>query len=204
MKKLKKLKFEDIERLTEIWLQNFSKNIYSLLGKKIIKIYFENCLLNKNLGVVIEVKGKIAGFVLYGKSKKIDSYILKNYFFNILNVFLVNLIKLKIKNLKIFINTFLFLLLIKKNIYLPKNDVELLYIAIEKEHQNKGIGKYLVQNSLIEFSDYFSRYKHLWVKTLGLPLKNVNFYKYLNFKIKKSIFGRVYLNYDLNNKKYLT
>ena len=96
MKKLKKLKFEDIERLTEIWLQNFSKNIYSVLGKKIIKIYFENCLLNKNLGVVIEVKGKIAGFALYGKSKKIDSYILKNYFFNILNVFLVNLIKLKI------------------------------------------------------------------------------------------------------------
>jgi ribosomal protein S18 acetylase RimI-like enzyme len=79
-----------------------------------------------------------------------------------------------------------------------KNFTELLIIAIKKNHQNKGLGSYLLKESFKKNNDYFKQFESLMVITLKSTPENIKFYEKNNFKIYDKIYGRVLLALNLS------
>ena len=73
---------------------------------------------------------------------------------------------------------------------------ELLCIAIDNKIQNKGLGKKLVKQSLLN-NKYFSNFKNITVRTLNSTPKNIKFYNNLGFKTFKIFYGRTFLKKNL-------
>ena len=188
-----------IEKIEQIWVNSLPDNLKSIIGYNTIKRYLEIFFTNQNvLGTGVFKSDALIGFVLYGD----DSYILKKIIReNILKVifsFLVNLLKLNIKNLIRYINVFFFMILSKnKEHVLKKDNTELLIIAVKKDENNKGLGSLLINETLLKNLEYFTNFKYILVKTLISTPKNIQFYKKNDFNVVLKIFGRIYLKRKL-------
>ena len=188
---------KDFQSISRIWKDSLNYDIYALLGNKIIikylNIYFKN---KKNLGFVIERKKNIHGFVLYGNDSKIRNLIKKKYFILIIKKFIYYLISLNLKKILIFIDIIIFISISKNLDKQYRYSTELLCIAIDNKIQNKGLGKKLVKQSLLN-NKYFSNFKNITVRTLNSTPKNIKFYNNLGFKTFKIFYGRTFLKKNL-------
>ena len=85
----------------------------------------------------------------------------------------------------------------KKENLLSENNTELNIICVNKKNQNKGLGSYLIKQSLKKYYSYFQKFDYIYVKTLKKEINNVKFYEKNNFKFLYEIFGRIYLKYKI-------
>ena len=193
------LLLDNIDEISNIWIESIPYNIKSVIGKKIILNYLEKFLnSSENLGIGLFESNKLIGFIFFGKDTEIITQIFKENFVYISYSFFLNFIKLKFKKILNYFDVLIYLILsnFKKRKY--KNFTELLIVAIKKNHQNKGLGSYLLKASFEKNKDYFKKFDHLNVMTLKSTPENINFYEKNNFKIFYKIYGRVYLRLNLS------
>ena len=74
----------------------------------------------------------------------------------------------------------------------------MLIIAIKKNHQNKGLGSYLLKEGFKKNKNYFKKFESLIVITLESTPENIKFYEKNNFKIFDKIYGRILLELNLS------
>ncbi len=190
--KIKKFEDKYLNDVSNLWLNSFNENFLSILGKKIITSYLSEFLKIKyNKGFVLKKNKKIIAFVLYGnESKVINKIFLKNFIYIILSL-LKFFILLDFKNVLLFINIALFILILK--LKPPSFNIlkELLIVVVDKKYHGKGYGQKMIKNSIKD--KYFDKNTYIFVKTLSYTKQNIQFYKKLNFKYVTKIFYRVFL-----------
>ena len=190
--KIKKFEDKYLNDVSNLWLNSFNENFLSILGKKIITSYLSEFLKIKyNKGFVLKKNKKIIAFVLYGnESKVINKIFLKNFIYIILSL-LKFFILLDFKNVLLFINIALFILILK--LKPPSFNIlkELLIVVVDKKHHGKGYGQKLIRKNLKD--KYFKKNRFIFVKTLSYSKQNVKFYKKLNFKYNTKILNKVFL-----------
>lgn len=195
---LKEMKFDTlktnyIKQISNIWHDGLGENLLSIIGKEILISYLKKFLVIKNnQGFLLKKNNKPIGFVLFGNETKITSYLFKKKFFYIVKSFLKNIFLLRLKNIFAFFSVILFLLRAKKSNQKYNKSVELLIIVIEEKYQGRGYGQRLV-NYALKDKNYFTKFNKIFVKTVDTTKKKVNFYKKLNFKYKKKISNRIFL-----------
>ena len=190
--KIKKFEDKHLNAVSNLWLNSFSENFLSILGRKIITSYLSEFLkIKHNKGFVLKKNNQIVAFVLYGnESKVINKILFKNFIFIILSL-LKFIISIDIKNVLLFINIAFFNLILKLNP--PSFDIlkELLIVVVDKKYHGKGYGKKLIKNSIKD--KYFDKKTFIFVKTLSYTKQNIKFYKKLDFKYVTKVFYRVFL-----------
>ena len=190
--KIKKFEDKYLNDVSNLWLNSFNENFLSILGKKIITSYLSEFLKIKyNKGFVLKKNKKIIAFVLYGnESKVLNKIFLKNFIYIILSL-LKFFILLDFKNVLLFINIALFILILK--LKPPSFNIlkELLIVVVDKKYHGKGYGQKMIKNTIKD--KYFDKNTYIFVKTLSYTKQNIQFYKKLNFKYVTKIFYRVFL-----------
>ena len=191
----KNLSSEDIDRISEIWMNGLPHNFKSIIGNNTIKKYltkiFESKLILKK---GIFKNDILIGFVFFGEDKTIIKQLFIEKFFVIIKTFFKYMILFKFKYLVFYFNIAIFLTL---SLFNKKRamSTELLIIVIDKDFHRKDLGSKLIRESLED--TYFKNFKEVTVLTLKKENKNINFYEKNNFEKFKEVYGRVFLKYDL-------
>tara|TARA_B110000014_G_scaffold178129_1_gene127726 strand:+ start:703 stop:1317 length:615 start_codon:yes stop_codon:yes gene_type:complete len=193
------LLIDHIDEISNVWIESISYNIKSLIGKRIIRNYVEEFLkINKSPCVGLFKSNELIGFVFFGKDSEIIRKIFKENFAYILSSFFSYLVKFKFKRVLNYFDVLIYLFLSNLKKKKIKNFTELLIIAIKKNHQNKGLGSYLLKESFEKNKDYFKQFESLMVITLKSTPENIKFYEKNNFKVYDKIYGRVLLALNLS------
>jgi len=190
---------DHIDEISNIWIESIPYNIKSVIGKKIILNYVEKFLKSReNLAIGLFESNKPIGFVFFGIDTEIIKQIFKENFVYIFYSFFLYFIKFKFKKVLNYFDVLIYLILsnFKKRKY--KNFTELLIVAIKKNHQNKGLGSYLLKESFEKNKNYFKKFDNLTVITLKSTPENIKFYEKNNFKVLDEIYGRVFLILNLS------
>lgn len=168
----------DLERVVKLHCELLT-GLLTLLGEKIIEIFYKTALLFPyNFGMV-SYEGNILNGFIFGTICRGNLYrdvLLTNFFSISINI----LIEI-IKRPKIF--NYLVKFIVeetkgKKN----KCSTELVYIAVSKEKQNKGIGKQLMS----EFNQYLIKQgiNHYELSVDADNQSAIDFYEKLGFQFK--------------------
>ena len=190
----KMLSIAHLDQIADIWTESLPDNLKSIIGKKLVyKYIIEFFRSQKNLGYGIFNSNELIGFVFFANDKNIVSRIfLKNFFFIFLSFFSL-IIKLRFGKIFNYLDVIIFLIFSKIKGKKINNSTELLIISIKKQYQKKGLGTFLIKNSIINNKNYFKKFEKILVMTLKKTPENIDFYKKNSFKINYSIYGRVYL-----------
>ena len=137
--------------------------------------------------------------MLFGNDSLIVKELIKENYLIIIKSFFLNILKLKISKILNYFNVVFFILISQNKEKKLRNFNELLIIGIDNKQQGKGLGSFLIKNSIKKNKKYFLKYKKIYVKTLKFTPENIQFYIKNNFIFNFSLFGRVYLY--LNIKK---
>ena len=173
----KKLKKKDLESLIDIIKQENSESILANLSKSNISKFINQVIISSELNLFVIKKNKIIGYAVVAKK---PHFLISN-FENLKYYFLIDLIT-NLKFLTLF-NIFLTkvniddLFINKKNKLLISKSHNLNLLAIEKNHQSKGIGKRFLNYILKTIKRML---KQLLVKQIISDL--TYFIKKLNFK----------------------
>ena len=197
--KIIKLDQNYIQFIEVIWKESLPDNLKSMIGNSIIKSYVRKFLKNRsNLAIGVLNSEKLVGFVLFGKDSEIIKNVIKEDFFKIILSFFKSLFLFNFNKTLNFFNCIIYILLSKKKeSLLSENNTELNIICVNKENQNKGLGSYLIKQSLKKYYSYFQKFNCIYVKTLKKEINNVKFYEKNNFIFLYEIFGRIYLKYKI-------
>ena len=190
----KMLSIAHLDQIADIWTESLPDNLKSIIGKKLVyKYIIEFFRSQKNLGYGIFNSNELIGFVFFANDKNIVSRIfLKNFFFIFLSFFSL-IIKLRFGKIFNYLDVIIFLIFSKIKGKKINKSTELLIISIKKKYQKKGLGTFLIKNSIINNKNYFKKFEKILVMTLKKTPENIDFYKKNSFKINYSIYGRVYL-----------
>ena len=190
----KMLSIAHLDQIADIWTESLPDNLKSIIGKKLVyKYIIEFFRSQKNLGYGIFNSNELIGLVFFANDKNIVSRIfLKNFFFIFLSFFSL-IIKLRFGKIFNYLDVIIFLIFSKIKGKKINNSTELLIISIKKKYQKKGLGTFLIKNSIINNKNYFKKFEKILVMTLKKTPENIDFYKKNSFKINYSIYGRVYL-----------
>ena len=72
----------DLDDVAECWSDSLPFNIYTIIGKKVIKTYLNYFFEDEfNIGYKIMTNAQIDGFVLYGNGKIICEKIIKKFMY---------------------------------------------------------------------------------------------------------------------------
>ena len=188
-----------IQLIEVIWKESLPSNLKSMIGNSIIKSYVTKFLKNRsNLALGVLNSEQLVGFVLFGKDSEIIKNVIKEDFFKIILSFFKSLFLFNFNKILNFLNCIIYILLSKKKEnLLSENNTELNIICVNKKNQNKGLGSYLIKQSLKKYYSYFQKFDYIYVKTLKKEINNVKFYEKNNFKFLYEIFGRIYLKYKI-------
>jgi len=197
--KIIKLDQNYIQLIEVIWKESLPSNLKSMIGNSIIKSYVTKFLKNRsNLALGVLNSEQLVGFVLFGKDSEIIKNVIKEDFFKIILSFIKSLFLFNFNKILNFLNCIIYILLSKKKEnLLSENNTELNIICVNKKNQNKGLGSYLIKQSLKKYYSYFQKFDYIYVKTLKKEINNVKFYEKNNFKFLYEIFGRIYLKYKI-------
>lgn len=197
--KIIKLDQNYIQLIEVIWKESLPSNLKSMIGNSIIKSYVTKFLRNRsNLALGVLNSEQLVGFVLFGKDSEIIKNVIKEDFFKIILSFFKSLFLFNFNKILNFLNCIIYILLSKKKEnLLSENNTELNIICVNKKNQNKGLGSYLIKQSLKKYYSYFQKFDYIYVKTLKKEINNVKFYEKNNFKFLYEIFGRIYLKYKI-------
>ncbi len=197
--KIIKLDRNYIQFIEVIWKESLPRNLKSMIGNSIINSYLEKFFKNEsNIAIGVLNSEQLIGFVLFGKDSEIVRNIVKEDFLKIISSFLKSLFLLKFNKILNFFNCIIYILMSKKKeSLLSKNNTELNIICIDKKNQNKGLGSYLIKQSLEKYYSFFQKFDYVYVKTLKKEIYNIKFYEKNNFKFLYEIFGRIYLKYKI-------
>tara|TARA_E500000178_G_C17026907_1_gene758498 strand:- start:1824 stop:2435 length:612 start_codon:yes stop_codon:yes gene_type:complete len=197
--KIIKLDRNYIQFIEVIWKESLPRNLKSMIGNSIINSYLEKFFKNEsNIAIGVLNSEQLIGFVLFGKDSEIVRNIVKEDFLKIISSFLKSLFLLKFNKILNFFNCIIYILLSKKKeSLLSENNTELNIICIDKKNQNKGLGSYLIKQSLEKYYSFFQKFDYVYVKTLKKEIYNIKFYEKNNFKFLYEIFGRIYLKYKI-------
>ena len=197
--KIIKLDQNYIQLIEVIWKESLPSNLKSMIGNSIIKSYVTKFLKNRsNLALGVLNSEQLVGFVLFGKDSEIIKNVIKEDFFKIILSFFKSLFLFNFNKILNFLNCIIYILLSKKKEnLLSENNTELNIICVNKKNQNKGLGSYLIKQSLKKYYSYFQNFDYIYVKTLKKEINNVKFYEKNNFKFLYEIFGRIYLKYKI-------
>tara|TARA_B100001248_G_scaffold101647_1_gene75622 strand:- start:2102 stop:2713 length:612 start_codon:yes stop_codon:yes gene_type:complete len=197
--KIIKLDQNYIQLIEVIWKESLPSNLKSMIGNSIIKSYVTKFLKNRsNLALGVLNSEQLVGFVLFGKDSEIIKNVIKEDFFKIILSFFKSLFLFNFNKILNFLNCIIYILLSKKKEnLLSENNTELNIICVNKKNQNKGLGSYLIKQSLKKYYSYFQKFDYIYVKTLKKEINNVKFYEKNNFKFLYEIFGRIYLKYKI-------
>ena len=197
--KIIKLDQNYIRFIEVIWKESLPSNLKSMIGNSIIKSYVTKFLKNRsNLALGVLNSEQLVGFVLFGKDSEIIKNVIKEDFFKIILSFFKSLFLFNFNKILNFLNCIIYILLSKKKEnLLSENNTELNIICVNKKNQNKGLGSYLIKQSLKKYYSYFQKFDYIYVKTLKKEINNVKFYEKNNFKFLYEIFGRIYLKYKI-------
>ena len=197
--KIIKLDQNYIQLIEVIWSESLPSNLKSMIGNSIIKSYVTKFLKNRsNLALGVLNSEQLVGFVLFGKDNEIIKNVIKEDFFKIILSFFKSLFLFNFNKILNFLNCIIYILLSKKKEnLLSENNTELNIICVNKKNQNKGLGSYLIKQSLKKYYSYFQKFDYIYVKTLKKEINNVKFYEKNNFKFLYEIFGRIYLKYKI-------
>lgn len=197
--KIIKLDQNYIQLIEVIWKESLPSNLKSMIGNSIIKSYVTKFLKNRsNLALGVLNSEQLVGFVLFGKDSEIIKNVIKEDFFKIILSFFKSLFLFNFNKILNFLNCIIYILLSKKKEnLLSENNTELNIICVNKKNQNKGLGSYLIKQSLKKYYSYFQKFDYIYVKTLKKEINNVKFYEKNNFRFLYEIFGRIYLKYKI-------
>ena len=197
--KIIKLDQNYIRFIEVIWKESLPSNLKSMIGNSIIKSYVTKFLKNRsNLALGVFNSEQLVGFVFFGKDSEIIKNVIKEDFFKIILSFIKSLFLFNFNKILNFLNCIIYILLSKKKEnLLSENNTELNIICVNKKNQNKGLGSYLIKQSLKKYYSYFQKFDYIYVKTLKKEINNVKFYEKNNFKFLYEIFGRIYLKYKI-------
>jgi ribosomal protein S18 acetylase RimI-like enzyme len=173
-------RYSDLELIASLHLQELPHDFASKLGKTFLaKHIYKTVLENAGILRVATHNSTIVGFIAISKTKGFRKQIFRPLLmFSIVRIFRVipDLISIVGYSLR-------------KHSQLP--EFELLWIAVDKEHQNHGLGSALISNALSEVS--IKESNGLWVKTLLKTHHNVEFYIYNGFRKHQIIGKRIHL-----------
>ena len=163
---IKDLSSEQIDRISEIWLNDLPYNFKSIVGNDIIRNYLAKIFETKNiLKKGIFKNSSLIGFVFFGKDRVIIKEIFIDNFILIIKSFFKYMILFRYKYLAFYFNVAIFLTL--DLFYKNKKksmSTELLIIVINKEFHRKNLGSKLINVSLED--NYFKNFKEITVITL--------------------------------------
>ena len=191
---LKTLSVTHSNEIADIWIDSLSDNLKSMIGKKLVCKYIKEFFRSqKNLGYGIFNSKELIGFVLFANDENITGRIILKNIFSIILSFFSFVIKFKFNKILNYFNVFIFLIFSKIKGRKINNSTELLIISLKRKYQNKGLGTFLLKNSIINNQNYFKKFEKILVMTLKKTPENIEFYKKSNFKINHSIYGRIFL-----------
>ena len=191
---LKILSVAHLNEIADIWIDSLPDNLKSIIGKKLVCKYIKEFFRSqKNLGYGIFSSKKLIGFVFFAKDKNITGRIILKNIFSIFLSFFLFMIKFKFSKIFNYFDVLIFLIFLKIKGRKINNSTELLIISLKKKYQNRGLGTFLLKNSIINNQNYFKKFEKILVMTLKKTPYNIEFYKKSNFKISYSIYGRVFL-----------
>ena len=191
---LKILSVAHLNEIADIWIDSLPDNLKSIIGKKLVCKYIKEFFRSqKNLGYGIFSSKKLIGFVFFAKDKNITGRIILKNIFSIFLSFFLFMIKFKFSKIFNYFDVLIFLIFSKIKGRKINNSTELLIISLKKKYQNRGLGTFLLKNSIINNQNYFKKFEKILVMTLKKTPYNIEFYKKSNFKISYSIYGRVFL-----------
>jgi hypothetical protein len=194
------LNINHLKSIKNIWNNSLPLNIKSIIGKSLISEYLKKYFKSSaNRGFGIIKSNRLVGFVLFGNDSLIVKELIKENYLIIIKSFFLNILKLKISKILNYFNVVFFILISQNKEKKLRNFNELLIIGIDNKQQGKGLGSFLIKNSIKKNKKYFLKYKKIYVKTLKFTPENIQFYIKNNFIFNFSLFGRVYLY--LNIKK---
>ncbi len=191
---LKTLSVTHSNEIADIWIDSLSDNLKSMIGKKLVCKYIKEFFRSqKNLGYGIFNSKELIGFVLFANDENITGRIILKNIFSIILSFFSFVIKFKFNKILNYFNVLIFLIFSKIKGRKINNSTELLIISLKRKYQNKGLGTFLLKNSIINNQNYFKKFEKILVMTLKKTPENIEFYKKSNFKINHSIYGRIFL-----------
>ncbi len=137
----KKLKKKDLESLIDIIKQENNESILANLSKSNISKFINQVIISSELNLFVIKKNKIIGYAVVAKKphflisnfENLKYYFLIDLVTNLKFITLFNIFLTKVNIDDLFIN--------KKNKILISKSHNLNLLAIEKNHQSKGIGK---------------------------------------------------------------
>lgn len=183
----------DFYQVSNLWNKSLDNDIFSILGKKVIKSYLTHFSGGiENFGFVIEKNKKIIAFLLYGNNEIIVKKVISQNLIYILLRSLKIFLTFDLKKIKILIDVLFFFIISGVFNNLDEIKLELLYICVNKNKLRQGLGSKIVKNSFTIKKKVFKKNK-VKVKTLKKTPENIKFYKKLNFKVNKYFLGRVFL-----------
>jgi hypothetical protein len=184
---------KDFHQISNLWNKSLDNDIFSILGKKVIKSYLTNFSSGKeNFGFVIEENKKIIAFLLYGNNEIIIKKVLSQNLIYIILQTIKIFLTFDLKKIKILIDVLFFFIISGIFNNLDEIKLELLYICVNKNKLRQGMGSKIVKDSFTIKKKVFKKNK-VKVKTLKKTPANIKFYKKLNFKVNKYFLGRVFL-----------
>ena len=191
---LKTLSVTHSNEIADIWIDSLSDNLKSMIGKKLVCKYIKEFFRSqKNLGYGIFNSKELIGFVLFANDENITGRIILKNIFSIILSFFSFVIKFKFNKILNYFNVLIFLIFSKIKGRKINNSTELLIISLKRKYQNKGLGTFLLKNSIINNQNYFKKFEKILVMTLKKTPENIEFYKKSNLKINHSIYGRIFL-----------
>jgi len=189
----RKINSKNINHISEIWISSLPKNIYSLLGEKMISIYLDFFFSREsNIAFGAFSKKKLVGFVLFGTDRYINNIILKKKTKSLISQS-VRCIFSNPMNLLFFFDVLIYIIFFNKKKE-QKNAAELLIICVRIKHKSNGIGSKLINFSIKNLENKFNQ---IYVKTLTKSIQNINFYQKNRFSTIFTEFGRATMSRDL-------
>ena len=189
VKKLNSLK--DIYSIINLVKTENRYSILSKLSKTLIIEYFQIAIRSKNLFLfILKFKNKIIGYSLYTKNE--DSLIkdFKKIKFKIFIELIIGLKFFSLINIFFAITKLDLIFLKKKNLFKEKT-INLNLLAINKNFQSKGFGKYFLTKTIKKI--HKNSYKYRYITCEAPNVRAVDFYikkKHFKFVGKKIRFPR--------------
>lgn len=174
-KKLTQLKYIEIHQLITLQKRELNESFINQFGDNFLYLFFKNVTQNlHNFLLVTKNQDKIIGFcIVCTNNQNFIKELLKKDSLKILAIVLKTLIK----NPQLLPRIIYTLFLNKK---ISKTSIELLYLAVDKKYQRKGIGKGLIKmvNKILKKQGF----KSYMLGTRADNKKTNSFYKHLGYK----------------------
>ncbi len=191
--RLEKLEIFDhraIDEVAEIFINQLPEDFCSLMGPGFLRRYFLPYFLNiePHIGYIAKHGDRVTGFVLGAKASGYYPNFIRTHFMALVIYSLAACLR-DIRKLPYFIDVGR--VMFGDDAFEPlEQDLELLYISVDKNHQGTGIGAKLVENFLRQ--GHQLEFTRCVVKTFTASKGPNHFYKKCGFKSQHQHRGRIW------------